>query len=81
MVIPPMIISEYVQIGFPPKIGEKRASRYIPAFTMVAECKYADTGVGAFIAPGNQKWKGNCADFVMAPSATNPKISGKSGCC
>ena len=35
---------------------------------MAAECRYADTGVGAAIAPGNQKWNGACADFVSAPS-------------
>ena len=35
--------------------------------TIVAECKYALTGVGAAIAPGNQAWNGYCADFVNAP--------------
>jgi len=28
---------------------------WIPAFTIVAECKYALTGVGAAMAWGNQK--------------------------
>ena len=51
-------------------MGDMRAINTMPAFTMVAECKYALTGVGAAIAPGNQKWKGNCADFVKAPSKT-----------
>ena len=34
--------------------GVKRATRYNPALTIVAECKYALTGVGASIASGNQ---------------------------
>ena len=45
-----------------------RAIRNSPAFTIVAECRYADTGVGAAIACGSQKWKGNCADLVKQPS-------------
>src|SRR5690606_29049835 len=48
---------------------------------MVAECKKAETGVGAFIAPGNQKWKGNCADLVKAPIKRKPNINGYSSCC
>ena len=36
--------------------------------TIAAECRYADTGVGAAIAPGNQKCQGACADLVRAPS-------------
>ena len=40
----------------------------MPAFTIAAECKYADTGVGAAIAPGNQICHGACADFVIAPN-------------
>jgi hypothetical protein len=35
---------------------------------MVAECRYAETGVGAAIAWGSQKWKGNCALLVKAPA-------------
>ena len=37
------------------KPGVKRAIKYTPAFTIAAACKYADTGVGAAIAPGSQK--------------------------
>jgi len=33
------------------------------------ECRYADTGVGAAIACGSQKWNGNCALFVNARAA------------
>ncbi len=43
---------------------------------MVAECRYADTGVGAAIAWGSQKWKGNCADLVNAPSSTSTSATG-----
>ena len=44
-----------------------------PALTIVAECRYALTGVGAAIAPGSQTWNGNCADFVAA--ATRIRIA------
>ena len=42
----------------------------MPSFTIVAECRYADAGVGACIALGSQKWKGNCADFVNTASSS-----------
>ena len=48
--------------------GHRRASRKTPAFTIVAECRKAETGVGAAIALGSQKWNGNCALLVSAPS-------------
>ncbi len=34
----------------------------------MAECRKAETGVGAAIAPGSHEWNGTCADFVNAPS-------------
>ncbi len=43
---------------------------------MVAECRYAETGVGAAIAWGSQKWKGNCADLVNTPSRIRISTSG-----
>src|ERR1700741_2042943 len=43
------------QRSVPDNTGHNRASRNTPALTMVAECKYDDTGVGAAIARGNQK--------------------------
>ena len=52
----------------PANAGHRRASRNTPALTMVAECRYADTGVGAAMALGSQKWNGNCALLVSAPS-------------
>ena len=60
----------------PASAGYKRASRNTPAFTMVAECRYALTGVGAAMAWGNQKWNGNWALLVKAPSSTRHRISG-----
>ena len=36
------------------KAGYMRPIKKTPALTIVAECKYADTGVGAAIAPGSQ---------------------------
>jgi hypothetical protein len=41
--------------GVPASAGQRRARRNTPALTIVAECRYADTGVGAAIALGNQK--------------------------
>src|SRR5690606_40872651 len=76
MVNPPTIINVLLQSAVAPRMGKKRAKIYTPAFTIVAECRYADTGVGAFIAPGSQKWKGNCADLVNAPRKINPTNNG-----
>ena len=56
--------------GVPASTGHSRASRKTPAFTMVAECRKAETGVGAAMALGSQKWNGNCALLVSAPSRT-----------
>ena len=61
--------------GVPESTGHSRASRNTPALTMVAECRNADTGVGAAIALGSQKWKGNCALLVNVPS----RISSSAG--
>jgi hypothetical protein len=47
--------------------------------TIVAECRYALTGVGAAIAAGSQAWKGNCADFVNAPSRISTRATVTSG--
>ena len=60
----------------PPSAGENRTSRNTPALTMVAECRKAETGVGAAIAPGSQKWNGNCADLVKAPSRNSASTTG-----
>src|SRR3989344_1364952 len=47
--------------------GNKRKMRKAPAFTIVAECKRALTGVGPSIAHGSQKKNGAWADFTNAP--------------
>ena len=59
-----------IQASVPAITGHKRASRNTPSFTIAAECRYADTGVGADMACGSQKWNGNCALLVSAPMAT-----------
>ena len=48
----------------------------MPAFTIVAEWRKALAGVGAAMAPGSQKWKGNCADLVKAPSRIRASATG-----
>ena len=49
------------------KVGASRATRNTPALTIAAECRKEETGVGAAIAPGSQKWKGAIADLESAP--------------
>ena len=43
---------------------------------MVAEWRYALTGVGASMADGSQKWNGTWADLVNAPAKTSASTSG-----
>ena len=66
---PPIKVTR-TPVSVPSSIGEMRIRRYTPAFTMVAECKRADVGVGATIAPRSQPQNGNCALFVIAAKAS-----------
>src|SRR5690606_27182087 len=50
----PIPVTSQIHTSDTTKIGVNRATRYNPALTIVAECKYALTGVGATIASGNQ---------------------------
>ena len=59
---------------------ETHLANGLPAFTIVAECKYALTGVGAAMACGNQKWNGNCADLVNAPNSTSTNATSYKSC-
>ena len=70
----PAAVRVSIQSAVPPSTGVRRASRNTPALTIVAECRKAETGVGAAIAFGSQKWNGNCADFVNAPSRIRTTI-------
>ena len=54
-VMPPATTRIPIHANVPPRTGCIRASRYIPALTMVAECRKALIGVGAVIALGSQK--------------------------
>lgn len=74
-----MLVTVYRNRSVPASAGCRRASRNTPALTIVAECRYADTGVGAAIACGNQKWNGNCALLVKMPSSTSTSAYGYSG--
>src|SRR5687768_4565907 len=71
IVTAPTAVTAPVHSVVAPRIGVILAMRYTPALTIVAECRYALTGVGAAIAFGNQKWNGTCADFVNAANNTN----------
>ena len=44
-----------------------RATMKIPAVTMVAAWIRAEMGVGPSMESGSQTWRGNWADFPMAP--------------
>ncbi len=59
------------QGGASAKPGVSRATRYTPALTIAAACRYALTGVGAAIAPGSQKCIGTIADLDSAPMSTS----------
>jgi hypothetical protein len=58
MVAAPATVTAVVHKGIDPTTGVILAMRYTPAFTIVAEWRYALTGVGASIALGSQKWNG-----------------------
>src|SRR5689334_19247487 len=51
--------------------GLARATRYTPAFTIVAAWMSAETGVGPSIASGSQTWSGNWALLPIAPANTS----------
>src|SRR5687767_10141611 len=80
MVKPPAISNVLFQAGTLPKTGVNLASRYMPALTMVAECRYVETGVGAFMAPGNQKCSGYWADLENAAINRQTMINRYEGC-
>lgn len=63
----PRVSTSGCHTGFAANTGASRATRYTPAFTMAAACRYALTGVGAAIAPGSQKCSGTTADLLSAP--------------
>ena len=51
--------------GVPLNAGATRRARYTPALTMVAECRSADTGVGATMAPRSQPENGGWAALTI----------------
>jgi hypothetical protein len=48
-------VTQYHHASVPPIAGLSRASKSTPVFTIVAEWRYALTGLGASIAAGSQK--------------------------
>jgi len=54
-VVMPALPTNQNHSSVPERTGQSRPSTNTPAFTIVAECRYADTGVGAAIARGSQK--------------------------
>src|SRR3989338_3075627 len=57
--------------------GKKRAVRYTPATTMVAEWMRAETGVGPSMASGSQTCSGNMADFPQAPAKRHSEVANR----
>ncbi len=62
-------ISNSVDVAGVERTASSRIMTNTPAATKAAECRYADTGVGATIARGSQKWRGTCALFARTPTA------------
>ena len=57
-------------------------SKNTPALTMVEECRSAEVGVGATMAPSSQVWNGICAALVMPANAKRRRRQGgKRGEC
>ena len=67
----PMTTSVSISAGSSAMSGWIRLSRKTPAATIAAECRYAETGVGAAIARGSQKCSGTCALFARAETPMN----------
>jgi hypothetical protein len=76
----PAVPTIQIHASVPASTGHRRASRNTPSFTIAAECRYADTGVGAAIACGSQKWNGNWALLVSAPMAMRMSAGRYSEC-
>ena len=72
---------EYFSPDDPRNVFISPHNRYTPAFTMVAECRRAEVGVGATMAPRSQVWKGICAAFVRPASARQASGTAASAGC
>ena len=53
----------------PGEIGANQATRITPAFTIVAECRYALDRRRRSHRARHHAWNGYCADFVNAPTS------------
>ena len=71
MLTVPMARKKVMAVGDSLKKGKRRAKRYTPAATMVAEWSRAETGVGPSMASGSQVSRGNWALLPTMP----PKMS------
>src|SRR5436309_9835207 len=60
------------------KSGDIRATMKMPAVTMVAAWIRAEIGVGPSIESGSHTWRGNCADFPIAPMKSPIQIAERS---
>ena len=47
-----------------------------PPALMIPACMKAETGVGVSMVSGSQPWKGNCADFSAAHTASRMQAAG-----
>ena len=73
-VIPPTSIA-MMPTWLSPRIGASLMIRKTPALTMVEECRSAEVGVGATIAPRSHPEKGIIADFVNPQKTRSAAIS------
>ena len=63
----PIMVMRFNASGEYSYIGEHLTTKNTPAVTIVAAWMSADTGVGPYIASGNQVCKNICADLPIAP--------------
>src|SRR5213595_717487 len=66
-VVAPMKVTKVCAVGASSNNGDRRATMYTPAVTMVAAWMSAETGVGPSIASGNHVWSESWADLPHAP--------------
>src|SRR6266853_4773328 len=76
-VVPPMIPTTASAVGAYSNSGDRRATMYTPAATIVAAWINADTGVGPSIASGNPTCNGTCALLPTAPVKINTPINAR----
>ncbi len=77
----PRLTSPQRHHGSSTNAGESAAMRKMPAFTIAAAWRKAETGVGAAMAPGSQYWNGTIADLDSAPTTMSAAAHAAAAVC